>query len=241
MSTHPVVVPIEIRERFETYRGIGAYERWFRRFKRVYNSFTDIATEEGLSRERISQIYENYFAPFLPQKNGKERLHACALHRAKLNFERTQRQIPPRLKEIAREAKSHKFTVYSVPCKMYASHASRKSLCDELIINEKRCKIHRITGGKSPHANAVATSVWHPTLGYYDIYIFYVDIEGFQKTFFIVPKEIIRDANLCVSKIGRVIFSLPLTERLGGVGNRTKVNWREFRGAWHLLKTGEEE
>jgi len=231
-----ITVPVEVREKFDSRRGEGAYGRWLKRFVRSCNTFTQIGKDEGITHQAVRKTYNKYFAPYLPKKTGRERQKVCTLHTACVRYERAKHKFPtPALQEIAWQAKARGHTVSAIPRKDGSTQWNPRKY--KLLINDMVCQVyhHRRKGLQ----NSVFTGVSGATFLQHSFHIFYLEVEGFDRVVYIIPKEILRDSPLCVDQQGRKVFNLRLIDKRDRRGRKPRVDWRQFRNAWHLLKVTE--
>lgn len=246
-DSEQIVVPDAVRAKFEKRRCSGEYERWLQRFARNCNPFTEIAKDEKLTAERIRQIYNEFFAPYLPEKSGLQRKHVCALHRTDVSFKRAERKFPTKLLEdMAHRVREQGHTISAVPRKTSTTGNNawvprKGALC----INNMMCRVSH-QKKKIKNSNGVLVRVGTNVLKKYSFFIFCLEVEDFDLVFYVIPVEILRDTALCIKARGKkresVVFVLPLNKVRGninfgwGVSREPKVDWRQYIDAWHLLE-----
>lgn len=189
------------------------------------NRFSEIAKQLGVTRERVRQIYRDLFSQRLSYQNGRQRWSAHTQARIKQRL--NELVATPRdryLLHISRVAKRAGLDVQFIPQKIARLSASSGGLLrHRVMLNGKMCVISHgtfIIGGRLvPFPSYIVSSAA------FKICIAHINSKQF---YFVIPASELR-------KAGSTIY-LPvgyLKHRAG----KQKIDWWQFKDAWHLLKS----
>lgn len=208
------------------------FERWFAAFEEEL-LFSDIAKTLSIGRERVRQIYNQWFKDFFGEKDGRARQR---VHTTKQRRIRAMRLLPNDsiLKAVAEEARAAGCAVD------FNLHENGFFRLTSALINGHLCQVHQ---GQIPSKlqnskrSFFKMSVGLVNLLKSDATIFVTGAEGYCKRIFVVPSIVLRGAYFTAGSRSRkyapvyIPSQLLLTRRRGNA----YVDWRKYENAWHLL------
>lgn len=209
---------------FEARHGKGSLTKLYKLLTKDCLTFGEIGEKlDGLSRERIRQIYEKRLAPYLPQKNGRERRHLCTLSR--IRFLGKNNAYPPHVLAVWQEARKYAFVVQPVRSNYYA-------LRKDLFINKKRCRVlepYIAYKGKKRYANSHIGVEQERHVEYYIMVI------KQEKCFFIIPSQNLQILSHYRNAKGYLVrhIQIPLDPSMYHWAR--KIDWLIYKNAWHFF------
>lgn len=207
-----------------------SFDELYGLFQNDCNSFTDIGrlSNPPVTRERIRQIYREYFADAVGRPNGQTRIRVCTLKRWNYAASELPSQFPAR--QIAEKAIEQGFRcvqiAYDSPSNSRYNFQSRR-----LWINGKLVAL-RGTNTVANVSKSVEYVHWstHPHIecGYH---VFVAAIDGYPMRFFVVPTVDL------VGKSSGVYARLDANYRYKKRNGRWNGGWlAQYEDAWHYLK-----
>jgi hypothetical protein len=230
------------RKQFEAYAGyrckdVTTFEQYLELFANDCNSFNQIGRNmprgHRLSRMMVSLVYAKYFSDIFPHRpGGHPRQRLCFIKTTAIS----SRELPVEdclLKEVAQEAVSNGLTF-----RRERIHTKDNTLLFKesvIIINSKRCLLALTTYITNPpntkrgYCRCICN---RKRLSEFDFFVILQKVSGYNRKFWIIPTP---DILKCYSK--EVLYlNLPI-EKLPVYQNKLpKINWWQYKDAWHLLK-----
>src|ERR1700722_15181243 len=221
------------REQFQARSDTGwALKKVDLSFDRLLQLFTDDCTsfqsigkmsEQAVSRERIRQIYDEYFKFLMPdERSGRKRTKLCALKKRAV----ASRTLPDKLaaKVIAERARTQGYNVRKVPTLDHGKFRAHR-----LLIEGKMCMVHHIlkasrTNREGQHLYC-AIHLSKNSLPDIDFCVILVGIEDRPSTIFFIPKKVILEAH-GEQNGTHISFYIPLEKHRAAYRNRhPRVDW----------------
>lgn len=229
-----------------------AREKWNKRnprqqrklidFDTLLNHFKECKTQNeiaiifGVSRERIRQLYDEYFCEIFDGVEGKKRMVSAIQKRRTFSSRKIEEELfqTEPLKTVVGQAINAGHNVSCFPVRNSGLKVSPK----KININNSGCLIKTVTsvfiptGSKKTYAHSFIIldgKEKNP-----DFVIFYIKIKGYPQRIFIVPYDVIKYV-CCNQKNKQKCLNIP-TEKTQIYKNRfPKINWWEYENAWHLI------
>ena len=193
-------------------------------FKSECISFRAIGDANNVTRERIRQIYQKWFADLCEAENGRERVKACTVvNHAVLRERLAQTPFPAWQDVIWSQAKAYGFT----PRRIVSSGYPR-ALNSEAMVGNARVNLRRVS------SSSVGREQVYGRFNYsvirYDVVIVVVD----QSSVFVLPKVVLNDYLRRSRCKDRTIAYLPV-DRSSTRPDWAFVDWWQYHEAWHIL------
>lgn len=246
--THPEVQAAKVRWEVSRNKHRGgrprkqnlSFEEWFERFNEGL-TFTAIASDIGVSRERVKQIYDIHFFELFGGNSGQDR-YRSKTHKQRLIIARRAEETlfkNPTFRIIAKQAEKAGYAVAAVPHHQDGrlTGTVRTSF---LSINHRPCSIHvcsKVTttsvGGRLYAKFNLALN----TLKKVEAVVFRIVVEGYAEQTFVVPSELLqtRIFNRLSERKYRQIL-IPVERPLTNKKAHACIDFWKYEGAWHLLR-----
>jgi hypothetical protein len=198
-------------------------------------SFTAIGAlicEEGITRERVRQIYNQYFRDLLPgKKTGRRRVRICTLKRravatsfAKSDF--SDDEILGKVAKLATEASC-------VVERSLVGNEWKKGAFRRILINNSNYAVYIAHarcysgGGKTPRCRfEISRTVLREVAGI----VFVLEVDGFENRVLVIPS---RHVTRAVRETGNSLFLYPPLVRHPVVSTKPFIlDWNQYENAW---------
>jgi hypothetical protein len=239
---HPKV--IAARERFEKIKHrkcrLG-FDDLFVAFSTDCYRFTAISEEAGVSQQRITQIYEQYFQQFFG-KTGLKRWNACTLRRHSIKVdELLAEEDDPAIKDVSERA-----TAYGCMVERVVYRAAAGLHLKSLKINGRLCKLLRsrssyVTNPRRPNSQYAHAIILEESMRECEAVIWWVNVPNHREQVFILPASMVQSAIKTVDRYGKPQYKLwlPMYARTSKRGPQAKIDFKVYEDAWHLLRDKE--
>lgn len=233
-DTISIPVNRKSHQHFENkYGAYGGMQRFFSLLAEECNSFQDIAGRYQMTGGRVSQYYDQYLAPALGAKNGRERQRVCTI--ARLHIER----FPDYMLAVWRRARRHGLAVSPV------NFVSQKTsdvwtLRKTLWLNDSLCRVHVVSSDTVTARRTGLVEVFIRTSGMrQEKYAFHICVIRFferhhsEWVYYVIPSGAIPQAE---SSRLYLPVSAPAERMLKREAPwLVKYDWPQYRDAWHLI------
>jgi hypothetical protein len=217
-----------------------SFWEWFNLFNQFSNTFHDIALKvranpsgkTDCTVETIRRLYVKYFAHLLPcSPSGRFRRKLYNLNK-RLFKARDFSKAPALLKKVAKMAMKRGFAVEKNPISSRARGFSSRLI----LINGKKCGIHRVSGlWRSPRGKREYSSVKVSSsrLQECDFLIILRETKKYSLKVFVIPVSVL----LQLPERRKRFFYLyiPLKKYPVYLNHRPKLDVWNYLNAWHLL------
>ncbi len=220
-----------------TGKRTATFEEWFSLFGSDCNNFSQIGRQLDYTRERVRQIFKQYFAPlFSTRPNGRKREKLCTLKRRAVRVKNLLGQLPDTgiTKEIAEIAKAKGCNVELIIQKNL-SILRPHTLKWKLKINERICSLHAINAHRQRATQKYGqVGILKSVVQSCDFYVIAENLPDSATRIYILPSA--KLLTFLGDKEVRYMY-FRLNENTIRHGNyRKSFDPSIYRDAWHLLK-----
>lgn len=200
-----------------------------------------VAEVAGVTRERIRQIYNQYFRELFDDKSGSERRKAYTPINRLAKVQRSENELfsDPFIKRLVEKARAAGCTVEAIPHLYEGEILTGEVSTRKLLINGHLCSLHQITtawqrcisGGRF----YASTNIRRSTMIDTEALILHIEAAGFTERIFVIPTATLRAAHPSAATRRDTCLYLP-TQKLPGYRNiRSRIDYWQHEDAWHLL------
>ncbi|MBI2030337.1 hypothetical protein HYT05_01815 [Candidatus Kaiserbacteria bacterium] len=219
-----------------------SFEELFEYFKADCVRHIHVAEVAGVTRERIRQIYNQYFRELFDDKSGSERRKAYTPINRLVKVKRSEHELfnnDTFVKKIVEKARAAGCTVEAIPHLFKGEIHSGRVTIRKLLINGHLCSLHQITtawqrcisGGRF----YASTNIRRSTMIATEALILHTEAAGFTERIFVIPTAILRAAHPSAATRRDTCLYLP-TQKLPVYRNiRSHIDYWQHEDAWHLL------
>lgn len=208
------------------------FEQYLELFTDEANTFTAIAKALSLSKERVRQVYNNYFSSLFPDRPSGHALYA----RKRRELAARSLRLSAPVAELADWLRQRNYHCEGVPL-FYATGTIRAFQQGALLINKKYCQVRTVHCTATTHAgnwpSYTPVRVTIRSIRRYDFLIVIQKVKGYPKRSFIIP---ITDILKVYTGPGIKTLYIPL-KKLAPYHNRyQRMDFWQYENAWPLLK-----
>jgi len=218
------------------------FDELFELFKNDCNNFEFIGQKAGVSKERIRQIYKEYFKDiFLHRSGGHKRQKMCTLKK----WSQEAKELPEDglIRKIVLEATSRNFSTNRIPMRIRVKKSGEQTYYQNkkivglkkrsLLINNKKCRLLLFTSVLKIGKHRYTATRFSPTfLKKYDFVIITQQTPDYPERVFIIPAEIIFE--FAASLETRNLY-VPLLKTPVYRNRPSKIDFWRYENAWHLI------
>jgi len=218
-----------------------SFENFFERFKDEGVRLSALQKDTGLTRERLRQIYNQYFRPLFGNRSGKERLHNHVVRTRFAKIKEAEAELFSTNELIRRavtDARARGFVVEAVPLQTTGEEVGVVSTT-LLRINGHLCSVKRasrIFATRGMRKRYISTTVALSVLEQVDMLIIYTEPEGLpERTFILSTKDIRAAYRRPITQTFRTLY-LPTEKPSQSRDNYSRLKYWKYKDAWRLLR-----
>ena len=215
------------------------FEQWFEIFNENRlngEEISQIVGRKRITRERVRQIYDEYFKPAFDGQTGRERFSACLSERRREKKEQADNEIfeSPVIKVIAESARK-------AGCRIKAGRRNSGQHI-ALLVNGYKCSVHNASiawrPGKQQKRSYGHIQMTYSVLCETDAYIIYVNIIGFPEHIFVIPSSLLLQLYFTPLDSERKWLYIPLEQLPAYNNSHQRLDFWQYEGegAWHFLQ-----